>query len=413
VTGWTRLDELATGDYVAVPRRIAPPDEPASWCDDELVLLAHLLGDGSMGPNGVKYSTADPANKMAVEQAALRLFGIRVEGSKQGRTWLLWFPSPYRLTHGRRHPIRNWLEPLGLWGARSPDKFIPEEIFGLSDVQVALFLRHLWATDGSITMSRNGRGPLVRAYYATTSRRLADGVRRALLRLDIRTRLARTRKSGYRDCWQVRIDGAQQTSDFLSSVGCHGERGARIAECLDVLAAIKANPNADLVPWAVAERVRASMRGAGVTGRAMATALQEAYCGSYLLGDARRPRRFSRPRLAQMAAVVDDPELRALASSEVMWDEVVEIVPVGQVPTFDATVEGTHNFVANGVIAHNSLEQDADVVLFIYRDEVYHSDSPDRGTAEIILSKHRNGPTGLTQLAFLEHYTRFANMARV
>ena len=92
---------------------------------------------------------------------------------------------------------------------------------------------------------------------------------------------------------------------------------------------------------------------------------------------------------------------------------LVEIVPLGPVPTFDATVEGTHNFVANGVIAHNSLEQDADVVLFIYRDEVYHPDSPDRGTAEVILSKHRNGPTGLTQLAFLEHYTRFANMARV
>ncbi len=97
----------------------------------------------------------------------------------------------------------------------------------------------------------------------------------------------------------------------------------------------------------------------------------------------------------------------------VRCDEIVEIVPVGQLPTFDATVESTHNFVANGVIAHNSLEQDADVVLFIYRDEVYHPDSPDRGTAEIILSKHRNGPTGLTQLAFLEHYTRFANMARV
>jgi replicative DNA helicase len=97
----------------------------------------------------------------------------------------------------------------------------------------------------------------------------------------------------------------------------------------------------------------------------------------------------------------------------VRCDEVVEIVPLGAVPTFDATVEGTHNFVANGVIAHNSLEQDADVVLFIYRDELYHPDSADRGTAEIILSKHRNGPTGLTQLAFLEHYTRFANMARV
>jgi replicative DNA helicase len=60
-----------------------------------------------------------------------------------------------------------------------------------------------------------------------------------------------------------------------------------------------------------------------------------------------------------------------------------------------------------------AIEQDADVVLFIYRDELYNSESADRGTAEIILAKHRNGPTGKTQLAFLDHYTRFANMARM
>jgi replicative DNA helicase len=59
-----------------------------------------------------------------------------------------------------------------------------------------------------------------------------------------------------------------------------------------------------------------------------------------------------------------------------------------------------------------SLEQDSDVVIFLYRDEVYNRDSPDRGTAEVIVAKHRNGPTGVTQLAFLDHYTRFANMAR-
>jgi len=59
-----------------------------------------------------------------------------------------------------------------------------------------------------------------------------------------------------------------------------------------------------------------------------------------------------------------------------------------------------------------SLEQDADTVVFIYRDEVYNPESPDMGTAEVILSKHRNGPTGTVRLAFLPHYTRFADMAR-
>ena len=59
-----------------------------------------------------------------------------------------------------------------------------------------------------------------------------------------------------------------------------------------------------------------------------------------------------------------------------------------------------------------SIEQDADVVMFIYRDDVYNLDSPDRGTAEILVSKHRNGPTGMVRLAFLDHYTKFANMAR-
>lgn len=57
------------------------------------------------------------------------------------------------------------------------------------------------------------------------------------------------------------------------------------------------------------------------------------------------------------------------------------------------------------------IEQDSDVVMFCYRDELYNRDSPDRGTAELIIAKHRNGPTGTSRLAFLDHYALFANMA--
>jgi replicative DNA helicase len=59
-----------------------------------------------------------------------------------------------------------------------------------------------------------------------------------------------------------------------------------------------------------------------------------------------------------------------------------------------------------------AIEQDADVVMFIYRDEVYNPESPDRGSAEIIVAKHRNGPIGMKRLAFLGQYTKFHDMAR-
>jgi len=121
---------------------------------------------------------------------------------------------------------------------------------------------------------------------------------------------------------------------------------------------------------------------------------------------------LTRSQIAELARVVPDPLLADLARSDVRWDTIVSITELGDEPVFDATVPGTHNFVAEGIVVHNSIEQDADVVMFIYRDEVYNPDSPDRGTAEILVSKHRNGPTGMVRLAFLDHYTKFANMAK-
>lgn len=59
-----------------------------------------------------------------------------------------------------------------------------------------------------------------------------------------------------------------------------------------------------------------------------------------------------------------------------------------------------------------AIEQDADLIVFIYRDEVYNETSPDKGTAEIIIAKQRNGPIGKVRLTFLGEYTRFENFTR-
>jgi replicative DNA helicase len=121
---------------------------------------------------------------------------------------------------------------------------------------------------------------------------------------------------------------------------------------------------------------------------------------------------LSRADLGRLAEVLPDPFLADLAASDVHWDTIVGIEELGEQPVFDASVPRTHNFVANGIVVHNSIEQDADVVMFIYRDQVYNADSADQGLAEILVSKHRNGPTGMARLAFLDHYTKFANMPK-
>lgn len=122
---------------------------------------------------------------------------------------------------------------------------------------------------------------------------------------------------------------------------------------------------------------------------------------------------LDRAQVARLAEAMPDRLLHDLGRSDVRWDTIVSITELGDEQVFDATVPGTHNFVAEGLVVHNSIEQDADIVMFIYRDEVYHADTtPDAGTAEILVAKQRNGPTGMARLAFLSHYTKFANMAR-
>jgi len=121
---------------------------------------------------------------------------------------------------------------------------------------------------------------------------------------------------------------------------------------------------------------------------------------------------LDRKQLQMVAEAVGDRRLTAMAGGDIRFETIVSITELGDEPVFDATVPGTHNFVADGVVVHNSIEQDADIVMFIYRDEVYNPDSPDRGSAEIIVAKQRNGPTGVVRLAFLEHYTKFVNAAK-
>lgn len=115
--------------------------------------------------------------------------------------------------------------------------------------------------------------------------------------------------------------------------------------------------------------------------------------------------------LTAVAAVLDDADLDLHAVNDVLWDEVVSIELDGVEEVFDATVLGTHNFIANGIAVHNSIEQDADMVILLHREAAYEKDSPREGEADLIVAKHRNGPTDTIVVAFQGHFSRFTNMA--
>ena len=94
----------------------------------------------------------------------------------------------------------------------------------------------------------------------------------------------------------------------------------------------------------------------------------------------------------------------------VSWDQVAAITPAGEEPVYDLTVPPHHNFIAGNLIVHNSIEQDADVVLFIYREDYYIEDTDRQNIADVIVAKHRHGSTGTVSLYFRKELTQFRDL---
>jgi replicative DNA helicase len=407
--GWRSLGELEAGDRIATPRHVPAPEvEFDMWTDDHFVVLAHLIGDGSMLPRQpLRYATKDPANLEAVRGAATRAFDVRasVDDYPQARCLTLRLASNRPVTHGVRNPINAWLDELGLFGKRSHEKFVPAEVFCAPKQQIALFLRHLWATDGSIQITRSGKGG--RIYYSSTSRRLTDDVARLLLRFGIIARIRTVAKAGYRPCYWVDISGAADQKVFLRRINAHGERGQIGRRLLAILETIEPNTNRDTVPREIWDDVKQVISDAGITHREFATAMGTSFCGSTMWKHAP-----SRERLGRVATVLESADLELMATNDVHWDEITSIESLGVQEVYDATVPGTHNFIADGIAVHNSLEQDADMVILLHREDAYERESPRAGEADFIVAKHRNGPTSTITVAFQGHYSRFVDMAQ-
>jgi replicative DNA helicase len=407
--GWTTVNRLAVGDRLAIARRVPEPASPARWSDLRVALLGQLIGDGSyLNNQPLRYTSSSTDNSDIVARAAREEFGATVT-RYEGPTGT-WHQLMITGNGDRWHPkgVNAWLRELGIFGQRSFQKRIPEAAFRLPNDQIALLLRHLWATDGSIYRRPDGS---YRAYYATNSEGLAADVAALLLRLGIVARISIAKKQGFRPGLHVKVSGGDHQRLFARVVGGFGPKSEATLAMARDLDGVRTNTNVDTLPHEIFDVVQARMREVGITPRDVAAARGTAYGGSSHF--AFSP---SRALVLEYAELLDEPTLHSLGTDDLFWDRIVAIDPHGEADVFDLTVPGPACWLADGVVTHNSggLEQDSDLVMFIHRQEMYDRDETkpeDQGIAELIIGKQRNGPTGSVTLTFLKQFTRFENYA--
>ncbi len=347
--GWKELSQIAVGEHVAVPRALSGTGT-IEWPQHEVVALGHLLAEGNLcHPAGVYYYNQDEASIADFVAAAECFPNVRCTRSLHKGT-----ASIYTARQKRSEPngIMEWARRLSLLGKTATTKCVPAEAFTLTDAQLALLLGRLWDGDGHLNAKDRS------AFYATASERLAQQVRHLLCRIGIIARV-RTVRFPYgadgRTGYQVFVTGADNLQPFARLIGPHLVAAPKRIAVEAIAADVTHGASKDLVPVGpVRALARAAKARAGITWHEVEAGADVSSRDLYPVGTNPKKVGFTRPTVRRLARYFNDPALTRLSDSDVLWDRVVSIEPAGEARTYDLEVEGTHNFVANDIIVHNS-----------------------------------------------------------
>ncbi|MCA9679608.1 MAG: hypothetical protein KC464_31540, partial [Myxococcales bacterium] len=346
VDGWRKLGDLRVGDAIAAARGL-PTLGRKRWPRHRLIVLADLIAEGNLcHPSTFDFYTTDPAHRDEFVGAVER-FPNTVAVVEQRR-------GCFSVRVRRRDPRRptaavTWLQQLGMWDRGAHDKHVPAELFELRGADLAIFLARLWEGDGHL--SPRGR----HVSYDTASRRLAEDVQHLLLRLGIVARIydrPRPYRGRVAHGFVVTVTGADNLQRFHQQIGRRflGEVKRRRSQALAV--ATEARMSGDVVPAEVRAVIRRARDARGVTWRAIGAATG---LGMREIQSATATKTgFRRWVVARLARHLRSPELARLARSELYWDRITSIEPVGRRETYDLEIEGHHNFLANDLVVHNS-----------------------------------------------------------
>jgi intein/homing endonuclease len=354
--GWRQLGKLRVGEYVAAARSM-PVRGRRRWPRHQILVLADLIAEGNLcHPNTFYFYTTASWHCEEFVRAVERFPNTRAIIERHRSCF-----SVRVRRIDRTCPVGavTWARALGIWGRGARDKHLPSRVFELCDTNIALLLARLWEGDGGLSVTAG------HASYDTASPQLAVEVQYLLLRLGIVARLYRRVRSykGRKLQHQVVVvTGEEPLHRFWRHIGCCFADQEKRRRSRTLAANRNGRMSRDIIPAEVRAMVRRERDRAGLTwneiGRVTGLSMREIYSrGGKKIG-------FRRFVIKRLATVLRSRDLSRLASSDVYWDRVVAIEELGPQATYDLQIDGDHNFLANGLVVHNSHA--ASFALLVY-----------------------------------------------
>ncbi len=353
--GWTRLDELKVGDFVAVPRKISY--QSSKKINRKILrVLGYLISEGNLcHPNGAYfYSTKEEEITDFIScLSAFSNTGYTIDRKKKAIA-VYAKKKKLKTPNGLFVALKNF----DLLGKTATEIFVPDIIFQTSPKEIGIFLGALWQGDGCIHSQRDGQ-----IYYTTSSERLAHDVQHLLLRLGMMSTIHKKKfryRGDYKNGFTIHVSHRSNILLFKKWIGKHLLENKQ--KELDILIKNNRSTNGrvlpgsargttDIIPKTVLSLVRQEMALRHISIKKLCHDLSVAE--RFFHVDIRR-KGYQRETIEKMSLYLKSKKLLALARSDVYWDEVVSIEDAGIEETYDITIPETHNFVANDVIVHNS-----------------------------------------------------------
>ena len=419
--GWKRLEELQPGDIIATAMRL--PEHGLEKPDraDLCRLLGYLVGDGTFQTHrAIGFCGSDRVVVQDAVDIVTRHFPEVTwrEKKQYGDYQEVDFRCLYENGYGKPYgnPLREWLRGLGVLGQKDNTKHVPDWVWEAGQTGASQFLAGYFSADGCVKQTA-GRGWFV--HFDTVSRQLAEDVQLLLLRLGV----IGTINDGYRSAkatqliYRISVAGfADNLRRFAVAVKPGGRKGALLERMTAELSEGVTNGSLFGLPPEVSDLLFDKSKHLRQQGRK-----REEGPRIYWKPQGKRPRRDICARFAES---LKDELLGVWANSDLLWEEIKSITPTGEEEVFDIAVPGCANFLANGIVAHNSgsIEAEADMVCFLYREAYYkmkeafnveggeRPEMAEMEETEIIVGKHRNGPTGMVKVGFMPQYAKFVDL---